>query len=70
MQIPVPLVNLQIEGQNIWLAKDANGHLFVAPSLAKAGDPTETRVVEATLTEFPNGVIDVPDEQVRFKGGE
>jgi hypothetical protein len=68
MRINAPLVNIEVDGNNLWFVRDNNNVLHQVRDIAHLGESTRRRQVVATVTEYPDGAINVPDENVRVKG--
>ena len=69
MRINAPIVRIKIPNHQLFFVKSTSGTLHEIRDIAHLGDGT-TEVVEAEVTEFPLGAINVPDECVRLKGGD
>jgi len=66
MIINAPVVRIKIPDHQLFFVKDNSGVLHQVRDIAHLGNG-ETKVIEAEVTEFPDGAINVPDENVRIK---
>lgn len=67
MRINAPVVKIQIPDHQLFFVKDNDGVLHQMRDIAHLGEGNST-TVEAIVTEYPDGAINVPDECVRVKG--
>lgn len=69
MIIKAPLVNIKAGGDDLWFVRDNDNVLHQVRDIAHLGAGHVT-VVEATVVSYQDGAINVPDSQVRVKGGD
>lgn len=72
MKINAPFVQVQVAGLDLFFVKGNDGsvHQVFDTDIAHLGANPVSQVLEAIVTDYPNGVLEVPDECVRIKGGE
>lgn len=67
MIIKAPIVRIAIPDHQLFFVKDNDGVLHQVRDIAHLGEG-KVSTIEAVVTEYPDGAINVPDENVRLKG--